>query len=56
MSAKKDDGWLSDAAHDALQQQTQQHLASAQQSAAAAEAAHAKVEQLTTQNTAGSQS
>jgi hypothetical protein len=42
----RDDAWLSDAAHAALQQQTQQHLASAQQASEKAEKAHQQAKAL----------
>ncbi|MFI0900528.1 hypothetical protein [Streptomyces sp. NPDC020983] len=41
-----DDGWLSDAAHEVLQEQTQQHLASATDAGEKAEAAHELAEQI----------
>lgn len=45
MTRRGDDAWLSDAAHGALAEQTQQHMEAAQQAAAAAEAARQQAEQ-----------
>lgn len=46
MSRRSDDAWLSDTAHQQLNEQAQQHMAAAQEAAQAAEAAAEQAAQL----------